>query len=94
MTIRIGAQEARRRFSEILGRVRDQGDTIIVENLGEPMAVVLPLELYERLMSQRQARFGVLDRVREGLPDLPAEEVEHDVAEALADVRRDAAAGS
>ncbi len=93
MTIRMSAQEARRRFSEILGRVRDGGDTVILESSGEPMAAVIPLELYERLMAERGERFQVLDHIRERLPDLPEEEVAQDVANAVRAVRHDAAAG-
>ncbi len=94
MTIRMSTQEARRKFSEILGRVRDEGDTVILESSGKPMAAVIPLELYERLMAERDEQFQVMDRIRERLPELPEQEVEQDVADALRSVRNSAAAGS
>lgn len=43
--------------------------------------------------SRRNERFHVLDQIREGLPELPEQEVEQDVADALRAVRNDAAAG-
>ncbi|MGI9181960.1 MAG: hypothetical protein ACR2H9_15835, partial [Longimicrobiaceae bacterium] len=44
-------------------------------------------------MANREERFEVTDRIREGLPELPEHEVEQDVANALRAVRSDAAAG-
>ncbi len=48
---------------------------------------VIPVEMYERVIAEREARFQVLDRVRERLPEVSPEEVEQDVAEAIAAVR-------
>jgi prevent-host-death family protein len=87
MTIRVTTQEACRRLSELLERVRRSGDTVILEDSGKPMAAVVPLELYERLVAERDASFEVLDRIRARVPDLPMEEVEQDVAEAVNAVR-------
>ena len=43
--------------------------------------------MYERLIAEREARFQVLDRIRERLSEMPVEEAERDVAEAVAAVR-------
>jgi prevent-host-death family protein len=85
--MRMGAREARNRFADLLGRVHYGGETVIVERSGKPMVAVIPVEMYERLIAEREARFQVLDRIREQLPEVPAEEVERDVAEAVAAVR-------
>ena len=55
MTTVIGAAEARDRFDEIVGRVRDAGEAVILENSGEAMAAVVPVEMYERFMAEREA---------------------------------------
>ena len=47
----------------------------------------IPVEMYKRLIAEREARFRVLDRIRGRLPEVPPEEVERDVAEAVAAVR-------
>ena len=47
--------------------------------------------MYRRLIAERESRFQVLDRVRSRLPDASSEEVERDVAAAIAAVRRDRA---
>ena len=88
MAEHMGAREARAKLSEVMGRVHYGGETIILENSGKPMAAVIPLETYERMVAERDARFAVLDRIRAKLPAVPADEVEADVAEALAHVRR------
>jgi hypothetical protein len=51
------------------------------------MVAIIPVEMYERLIAEREARFRVLDRIRGRLPEVPPEEVERDVAEAMAAVR-------
>lgn len=85
--IRIGAREARERFADLLGRVHYGGETVIVERSGKPMVAMIPVETYERLVAEREARFAVLERIRARLPEVPEEEVERDVAEAVAAVR-------
>jgi prevent-host-death family protein len=91
MVERMGAREARNRFADLLGNVHYGGQVIIVERFGSPMVAVIPAEMYQRFIAEREARFQVLDRIRSRLPDVPAGEVEHDVAEAIAAVRLDRA---
>ena len=91
----IGAREARNNFSQLLGQVHFGGQVVIVERFGRPMVAIIPLEDYQRFIAERKARFQVLDEIRRWLPDRPVEEVEQDVAEAIAAVRAaDAARGS
>jgi len=86
----MGAREARNNFSQLLGQVHFGGQVVIVERFGRPMVTIIPLKDYQRLIAEREARFQVLDEIRQRLPDLPVEEVEQDVAEAVAAVRRGA----
>ena len=91
MVKKIGAREARNNFSELLGQVHFGGQVVIVERFGRPMVAVIPVEDYQQLIAEREARFQILDKIRRRLPDLPIEEVEQDVAEAIAAVRSGAA---
>jgi len=91
----MGAREARNNFSQLLGQVHFGGQVVIVERFGRPMVAVIPLEDYQQLIAEREARFQILDEIRQRLPDLSVEEVEQDVTEAIAAVRTaDAARGS
>jgi prevent-host-death family protein len=83
----MGAREARNRFSQLLGQVHSDGQVVIVERFGRPMVAIIPMDDYQWLVAEREARFHVLDEIRRRLPDLPVEEVEQDVAEAIAAVR-------
>jgi prevent-host-death family protein len=96
MEVRMGAREARQRFSELIGRVHYGGETVILESSGKPMAAVVPLAMYRQMMEERDARFERLEKVlMEGRPTtFSEEEVEADIAEALAAVRRQNATGS
>ena len=93
MIVRMGAKEARSKFADLLGSVHYGQQVVIVERSGRPMVAVIPVEMYERLMAEREARIEVLDRIRERLPELSPEEVEQDVAEAIAAVRAAGAEG-
>ncbi len=88
MTIMMGARDARKNFSELLGRVGYGGEVAIVERSGKPMVAVIPVALYEQLVAERDTRFQVLDRIREQLPDLPVDKVEQDVTKAIRSVRK------
>jgi|GEM_PF-1092643 len=63
MTIVVGAREARQRFADLLGRVGYGKEVAIVERSGKPMMALIPIELYDRLAAEREARFQVLDMV-------------------------------
>ena len=64
-----------------------------MQRSGKPMAAIIPVDVYERLIADREARFRVLERIRGQLPDLPDAEIVTDVAQAIAEVRADYAAG-
>ncbi len=91
MTIVIGAREARERFADLLGRVGYGGEVAIVERSGKPLVALIPVEVYEQLIAEREARFQMLDRMRSKLPDIPEEEVEKDVKQAIDAVRKQGA---
>ena len=87
MTIVVGAREARQRFADLLGRVGYGKEVAIVERSGKPMMALIPIELYDQLVAEREARFDILDRIRARLPELSEEEIERDVNQAIAEVR-------
>ncbi|WP_448593540.1 type II toxin-antitoxin system Phd/YefM family antitoxin [Thermoflexus hugenholtzii] len=85
--VRIEAHEARNRFAGLLRRVDREGQMIIVERSGRPMAVIIPFQIYERLIAERELRFRTLDRIRSRLPEVAPEEIERDIEDAIASVR-------
>ena len=93
MTIVMGAKEARQKFADLIGKVGYGGEIAIVNRSGKPMVAVIPIDLYEQLIAEREARFQVLDRIKSKLPDVAEGEVEKDVSQALEAIREDNAAG-
>ena len=87
MPTKIGAREARNNFANLLGSVHDGKEEVIIERSGKPMVAVIPIDLYEQMIAEREARFQVLERIRQRLPDVPEDEVAQDVAAAIAAVR-------
>ena len=59
----------------------------------EKGTATIPLDLYNKLVVERKARFAIIDKIRDAQPDLSPEEVERDVAEAIERVRSRNASG-
>jgi prevent-host-death family protein len=93
MAKRMSAKDARSKFSDLLGTVNYGGEEVIVERSGRPVAAVIPVPVYERLVAERQTRFEVIERVRSRAPKASLEEIEADVRQAVAKVRSRRAAG-
>jgi prevent-host-death family protein len=54
----ITASEARRHFGRLLRHVTVRGDTYIIERHGEPVAAVVPIEVYEQWKRARADLFA------------------------------------
>lgn len=87
MTQRIGAREARNRFADLMGLVHYGKQSIIVDRAGRPMVAIIPVEVYQQLVAERDARFEVLEHIRGRLPEVAPEEVDQDVSQAISAVR-------
>ncbi len=63
---------------------------VVLEKAGIPVAALVSTEDLERLKrcdAERAADFAVLDRIGAAFADVPADELEREVAKALAEVR-------
>ena len=87
MPTKIGARQARNNFADLLGSVHFGKEEVIIERSGKPMVAVIPVDLYEQMIAEREARFQVLERTRQRLPDVSEEEVIRDVTAAIAALR-------
>ena len=92
MATRMGSRKARDSIADVVGRAYYGGEITIIERSGRPMAAVIPIDMYERLVAEREARFQVIERIRAHIPDVPADQVEKDVAEAVEALRASRAA--
>lgn len=66
MTRTVTTTEAKAKLSELLGWVREQREAVIVENRGEPRAVILSFDEFEafRELKERQRRREAVERLR------------------------------
>jgi prevent-host-death family protein len=100
--IDIAATEVKNKFGEVLRRTQLDAQHFIIRRDGIPVAALIPLQDYERLVeaempadianSARRSEVAValaafLAEIHQGMPDVPEAEVEADVAAAIAEVR-------
>jgi prevent-host-death family protein len=88
METRIGVSTARRRLGWLVKRV-SSGEHVIVERSGKPLAAIVPIQVYECWLRERERSFEAFDRMRRNLPDteFSEEEVEADTLAAVKEVR-------
>jgi prevent-host-death family protein len=82
----VGAFEARRSLGRILQEVAANGDRIVVERNGQPVAVVVPIDVYNQW---KRSRAELFERMRKASEHASMEPDEADqlAAEAIAAVR-------
>jgi prevent-host-death family protein len=90
VTETINVTEARRGWSRLLDRVFKREARVIVEKSGIPVAAIISIQEYEFFLdmkARREERFKILDEMRAAFADVPPEEIEREVAKAIAEGR-------
>lgn len=87
MSKEVSAIELQQKFIELLNGVYHNGDRLIVKQDDKPLAAIIPIEIYDRLIKQREEAFSVLDRIWEKVPKVSEEEAQADIEQAIAEVR-------
>jgi prevent-host-death family protein len=87
MDARVSSSEARRRFAELVGQAQYGGQVTVIEKSGKAVAAMVPIDMYERFIAERETRFGNLDQIRMKAPKRRPDQAKRDVADALAAVR-------
>ena len=84
--------DAQRDFGSLVKRVSKKETRVVVEDEGQPVAALVSpddLDQLRRLDSYREDPWRVIDEIHARNRDKDPEEVERDVAEALAEVRKE-----
>jgi len=84
----IPALEARTQLGQIMKDVQGGRVRVLVEKSGVPMVAIISADEFRRVITEREARFEVIDRIRRRLPPVSDVEIEQDVRAALKRVRR------
>jgi prevent-host-death family protein len=82
----IGAFEVRRSLGRILQEVAAKGDRVVVERHGEPIAAVVPIDVYNQWKRSRTEFFDRMRRAAERA-DLTPDEADQLTTEAVAAIR-------
>ncbi len=91
MTQSMNASHVKRQFSELLTKVSHRETRVLIEEAGKPVAgLVSPddLQRLNQLDAEWEEDWAVFDRIHARNRDKDPEEVERDVAEAIAEIRR------
>jgi prevent-host-death family protein len=92
VTQRIKASEVRQDWSQLINRVFLEETRVIVERSGIPVAAIIPiadLERLNRLQAEHKERFKPIQDTWQAFKDVPAEEIEREVAQAIAAIRQE-----
>jgi prevent-host-death family protein len=82
--------EVKQQLNRLVNRVYRHETRVMVEKSGIPVAGIVSAEdlrRLDRLDRERAERFKVLEEFGEAFKDVPADELEREVARALAEVR-------
>ena len=82
--------DVKQQLNRLVNRVYRNETRVMVEKSGIPVAGIVSAEdlrRLDRLDHERAERFKVLEEFGEAFKDVPAEELEREVARALAEVR-------
>lgn len=83
---------ARQEFSQLVNRVYRGETRVLVEKSGIPVAAIVSaedLKYLKELDDVRERRRQLLEEMRAPFKDIPAEEVEREIAKALGEVRQE-----
>ena len=89
MKRRVSAMEARRRLGELLEGVFYRGDEVVIERAGKVMGVVIPEGRYKNLERAREEFFQMVQENWDYNKDVPSEEIERAIEEAVREVREE-----
>lgn len=79
----IPALEVRTQLGQIMKDVQGGRMRVLVEKSGVPMVGIISAEEFQRAVTERDARFAVVDRIRRRVPSVPDAEIQQDVRAAL-----------
>ena len=79
----IPALEVRTQLGRIMKDVRGGRVRVLVEKSGVPMVGIISAEEFQRVVTEREARFAVVDRIRRRVPSVPDAAIQQDVRAAL-----------
>ena len=75
----VPALEVRTQLGQIMKDVQGGRMRVLVEKSGVPMVGIISAEEFQRVVTEREARFAVVDRIRRRVPSVSDAEIQQDV---------------
>ncbi|HNM46306.1 MAG TPA: type II toxin-antitoxin system prevent-host-death family antitoxin [Candidatus Sumerlaeota bacterium] len=72
---------------DALAERASDGDTVLLEKQGTPVAAIVPIAVWNSYETGRLRFFQAMDRISESMKDVPEEEIERRIEQAIRDVR-------
>jgi prevent-host-death family protein len=86
----VTAQEAEKNFRDVLGHLAADREPVVVEDRGEPVAVVISPDDFARFRRDREADgWAVVRELREANADKDPDEVYEDITRIVEEVRQE-----
>ncbi len=85
----VSAVQARQRLGELLEGVYYRGDEVVIERAGKVMAVVVPEARYKQIDASRQRLLELIEQAQARNRDVPYEDIQREVDEAIHEVREE-----
>ena len=81
--------QAAEQLAQVVERVNRSYRPVVLEEAGREVGAILPIVAYRTLVAERESRFQALEDAVAKQLQYPEDEVDRDIAEALAAVRRE-----
>lgn len=88
MITEINAVKLRQHLGELLSRVHDRRDSIVISKNGRPVAALVDVELFARIHRMRERFDALSDRIAEGYATVPEAEGVAEIDAAVTTVRQ------
>lgn len=87
MEKKIGLAQARKEFSKVINNVQYQGESYIISRHGEDAAAVVPLQVYQNWIKQREKFFNSIREIQ-SVANLDPQQAKKLAEEAVAHTRK------
>jgi len=88
MRKKISTQDLKTHIGEVVDAVRLRGDRYVIERRGKAVAAIVPLAVHENDERNRSKLFDLIENVHTRNREVPSEQIDAAVSQAIAEVRQ------
>lgn len=84
--------KARQNLGQVMNEVALRGDDYIIERAGKPLVAIIPIEKYQKLQSDPEDFYGLVQQFQESTRNVESKELDEVIDEAMETARKETAA--